>query len=183
MSSAGFIETSSGVCFYPLEPNEDDVCVQDIAHALSHICRFGGHSKAFYSVAEHCVRVSRALDAWDASPAVILHGLLHDASEAYLGDIVSPLKRLSIFSGYREVEEKLQRVICRRFGLPEKEPAIVRKADLVLLATEARDVMPYNPENWGALTEEPLAERITPWSAVEAERAFLIRFASFYGRV
>lgn len=178
-----FIETFSGKAFRPLTPNVDDICIKDIAHALSNQCRFSGHTKTFYSVAEHCVRVSQLLDVWGESPSTILWGLLHDASEAYLVDIPTPLKRTPEFAPYRAAEARLMGSICERFRMSPSQPKIVYKADAALLATEARDQMPFKVEHWGALTEEPLSQRITPWASDEAERCFLIRFASFYGRV
>ncbi len=178
-----FIETHSGVAFRPLSPAAEDIQINDIAHALSNQCRFSGHTHTFYSVAEHCVRVSQLLEEWGESPSTILWGILHDASEAYLVDIPTPLKRERLFDAYRVAESCLMRTICDRYGLARKQPAIVHKADAVLLATEARDLMPFKPEHWGALTEEPLERKIAPWSSAEAERSFLIRFASYYGRV
>ncbi len=178
-----FIETYSGIPFRPLTPNYEDVTVKDIAHALSHQCRFSGHTRAFYSVAEHSVRVSQLLDAWGEPPPVILWGLLHDASEAYLVDIPSPLKRERVFDAYRVAEDRMMMAVCDRFKMSRKQPKAVHKADAVLLATEARDLMPFKSEHWGALTEEPLAQTIVPWSSAEAERCFLVRFASYYGRV
>ncbi len=178
-----FIETFSGLPFLPLSPIPDDIRIQDIAHALSQQCRFAGHTRVFYSVAEHCVRVSQLLDFWGERRSVILQGLLHDASEAYLVDIPTPLKQSAEFAGYRTSEAHLQALIYDSFGLGVNEHLIVRKADAVLLSTEARDLMPFRPAHWGALTQPPLEARIVPWSSVEAERSFLLRFESFAGEV
>lgn len=175
-AALSFIETYSGIAFHPLAPNPESIRIADIAHAISNQCRFAGHTRTFYSVAEHCVRVSRLLDVWGHTALVSLWGLLHDASEAYLVDLPTPLKQSEGFAPYREAEMELMVAVCRTFGLPEKEPAAVRRADSVLLATEARDLMPFKPEHWGSLAEDPLEQRIVPWSAEEAERAFLIRF-------
>jgi hypothetical protein len=109
---------------YPLNPRVDDVCVDDIAHALAMQTRFTGHCRRFYSVAQHSVHVSHVCDRRDA-----LWGLLHDASEAYLSDVSRPVKRLPEMSEYRSAEQRLLAVICERFGLPEAEPPSVKRAD------------------------------------------------------
>jgi uncharacterized protein len=172
-----FIETFMGEAFEPLHPNPDQIWIEDIAHSLSLQCRFNGHTKEFYSVAEHCVRVSWLLEDWEEPTEVQLWGLLHDASEAYLTDIPSPLKQLPAFEAYRAAEEAVMWTVCNRFGLPWEEPEAVRFADQSMLATEARDLMPYVPEHWQSL--EGMAEasiRITPWEPREAKRKFLNRF-------
>ena len=180
-----FIETHTGAKFEPLDPSIELIRIQDIAHALSQQCRFSGHTSVFYSVAEHSVRVSRLLEEWGADPVTVLWGLLHDASEAYLVDIPSPLKRSPAFASYREAEAGLMRMICARFGLPGIEPADVRRADAVLLATEARSLMPFVPDHWGGLTEAALGQDIIPWPSEFAKREFVNRFVRFarYGRV
>ena len=89
----GFIGTFSGLRFWPLAPNLEKILVEDIAHALAHQCRFGGHASRFYSVAEHSVHVSQL-----CLPEHALWGLLHDASEAYLVDLPRPLKLLPEFA-------------------------------------------------------------------------------------
>ena len=99
----GFIGTFSGLRFWPLDPNPEKILIADIAHALAHQCRFGGHASKFYSVAEHSVHVSKL-----CLPEHALWGLLHDASEAYLVDLPRPLKLLPEFAPYREAERRLQ---------------------------------------------------------------------------
>lgn len=163
-----WIQTYSGRKFYPLSPRVGDIFIEDIAHSLSMLCRFNGHSRIFYSVAEHSVRVSKILP-----PNLQLWGLLHDSAEAYLSDIPRPLKKN--FREFREVEDALLEVIARRFGLSWPMPAEVVEADNRLLATEARDLMAPHPEPWN-LPFPPLAERIVPLGPAEAEAAFLARF-------
>lgn len=175
-----FIETASGRRFKPLEPNAGEIVIEDIAHALSHQNRFSGHTRVPYSVAEHSVRVCELLKMWGASPEVQLWGLLHDASEAYLVDIPQPLKHTEAFAAYRVAERALMVAVCVRFGLPVKEPHAVRLADSTLLATEARDLMPYRPEHWASLTTMPLPEPIRPWHPATARAAFLAAFKELY---
>jgi 5'-nucleotidase len=160
--------------FYPLEPRVEDVCIRDIAHSLSMLCRFNGHTKTFHSVAQHCVMVS------DLCPENRLWGLLHDASEAYIADFSSPLKNSGYFENYKQVEKQIQKVICQKFRLPNEEPAEIKRADLIVLATEARDLMsPVHSEF--RLDYEPLPEIIVPLPPGEAEQLFLNRFRELVG--
>lgn len=172
-----FIETYTGKRFRPLDPVVADICIEDIAHALSNQCRFSGHTKMHYSVAEHSVRVTWLLQVQGHDIRTQLWGLLHDASEAYLVDLPSPLKHSPEFLSYRIAEKELMFAVCERFDLPLEEPEVVRYADAVLLATEARDLMPFRPEHWGALKVKPLPERINPWTQGQAEMTFLKEFA------
>lgn len=161
-------QTFTGRQFWLLDPQLEDVCIEDIAHALALQCRFNGACLQFYSVAEHSVRVSRIV-----SPEYALDGLLHDAAEAYVGDIIAPLKRcLPDFGG---IERHIMRCVCERFGLLWPIMPQVKAADRVMLATEARDLMAPHPAEWVPLPE-PLIERIVPWTHVEAERRFMDRF-------
>ncbi len=171
-----FIETYTGRRFFPLAPVSDDIDIRDIAHALSQQCRFSGHTTEFYSVAEHSVRVSELLEEWGCSTEIQLWGLMHDASEAYLVDIPLPLKHTDAFAGYRVAETRLMAAICRRFGMSVAEPERVRTADVVMLATEARDLMPFLAEHWASLRSRPHPTKIEPWSPETAERVFLKRY-------
>ncbi len=148
-----------------------DIDLVDIAHALSHLCRWTGHTRTFYSVAQHSVLVADRVWVRTGAPALALAGLLHDAAEAYLGDLASPVKHSAIAAGFRKLEHRVQTVIAARFGLPRELPLIVHEADGELLATEARDLMPSTLE----LPHLPpaLAPRITPWGSVKAEREML----------
>lgn len=171
-----FIETYTGSRFTPLQPRVEDVQLEDIAHALSHQCRFSGHTRLFYSVAEHSVRVSRAVQKAGGSQEEQLWGLLHDASEAYLVDVPKPLKDSAFGELYREAEVRIMSVVCAAFQMVSEQPDLVTRADVWLLATEARDLMPYRPENWGELRFQALEERIEPWSPQAAEQAFIRRY-------
>lgn len=163
-----WITTYSGLPFFPMAPKAEDVRIEDIAHALSNLCRFAGHTRTFYSVAQHSVLVSRLCAPCDA-----LWGLLHDASEAYLCDIVSPVKRVPGLDGYRDIERQVQRAVATKFGLAPDEPASVRAADRVLLKTEQRDLMRM-PAGWDAPPES--IRTLTPMEPRAAESLFLRRF-------
>jgi hypothetical protein len=166
----GFIGTFSGIRFWPLLPNPGDILVEDIAHALAHQCRFGGHASKFYSVAEHSVHVSQL-----CPPEHALWGLLHDASEAYLVDLPRPLKQLPEFAAYREAERQLQRAVAARFGLPEDQPASVTETDDTMLWIEAHSLLGSMPVEAIRDTRPPF-EITDPLLPVEAERLFLGRF-------
>jgi uncharacterized protein len=177
-----FIETFTGGTFAPLDPTWANIRVEDIAHALSNQGRFSGHTRFRYSVGEHSVRVSEVLEAWGCAPWIQLWGLLHDAAEAYLVDLPTPLKLdAAIGPAYRKAEAKLMLAVCKRFSLPAGEPAEVREADVRLLATEVRDLMHGDRDYWKKIEALPLVERIRPWGADVAEFEFLRRFKMLGG--
>lgn len=163
-----WMQTVSGRQFWPIDPRPEDIFIEDIAHALSMICRFNGHCERFYSVAEHSVLVSENVPARDA-----LWGLLHDASEAYIADIVRPAKRF--IDGYKDLERNIMVAVCSAFDLPYDEPASVKRADNAILADEAAQIMGAKPKDW-FLPEPPLGVRIIGLQPAQAKRAFLQRF-------
>lgn len=162
-----WIQTYNKHQFHALDPRSGDFDIEDIAHALSLQCRFSGHTRVHYSVAEHSIRVADL-----CPPEHKLWALLHDASEAYLVDIPRPFKRLPEFAFYREIEAKTMEAICDQFGLPRECPECVHKADEVMLATEARDLMGPLVGTWH-LREAPLDEVVIPMSSLRAKAAFL----------
>ena len=135
----GYFTTFSGVKINPLDPEAWKLMnVKDIAHASSNICRFGGHCNKFYPLAQHCVLVSYMCDPEDA-----LAGLLHDGSEAYISDIVRPVKETEMFEFYRKIESKLEWDVVKRFGLKEPMPKSVKEADMEVVVWEAKNL--FNP--------------------------------------
>jgi len=166
-----WIQTFSGRKFWPLDPRPEDVDILDIAAALSKQCRFGGHCQQHYSVAEHSVRVAALVQN--------LYALLHDAHEAYLVDVPTPIKRN--LAGYERMAARVQATIHERFGLDEMLPAqasAIHKADRILLITEERDLMamqPHQPPGW----PEPLRDPIVPWAIETARVAFIRWFEEF----
>jgi 5'-deoxynucleotidase YfbR-like HD superfamily hydrolase len=174
-----WFQTFTGVKFNPNEATAEDIRIQDIAHALSHYCRFGGHTIQFYSVAQHLCMCHDNVKT--RSAVVRFQALLHDASEAYLGDVVKPLKVL--LKDYQKIEKRLEAVIAAKFGLPAELLPQVKEVDLVALATEKRDLLVSGPE-WELVRGiEPWKFRITPWPSTVAEAEFMRRFTYYYGVV
>lgn len=161
--------TCGGRYVTPLYPFEWEPDVDEIAHALSQTNRFTGHTTVPYSVAEHSVRVASLLP-----DELQLAGLLHDASEAYLGDMASPLKYHPFFGeAYRSAERALMRRVDETFGV-RTDHELVHHADRRMLATEKRDLLPDVPGEWLILRGvRPLTSRIEPWTAGRARAAFL----------
>jgi hypothetical protein len=179
MAPHGSITTYSGIRFWPLLPNPADIRIEDIAHALSNQCRFAGHSREFYSVAEHSVRVSQHCRPEDA-----LWGLLHDASETFLTDVPAPLKELPQFEAYRAAERRLQRAISTRFGLAPEQPESVGDADRSILGVEIRDLL--TSINASQSKRAPQKDKLAitaPWPPRVAEARFLSRFRELCRKV
>lgn len=161
------------------EPDEATFHISDIAHALSQICRFGGHVRQFYSVAQHSVAVSQMVPV-----EYRLQALLHDAAEAYCGDMVRPLKVLPSMKHYRDYETMMQSRLFDAFGVlcSEESRAAVKRADLEMLATERRDLMAPDHTSWPILDGIfPRHASITPLMPMAAETAFLKRFKDLAG--
>lgn len=173
---SGWIQTYTGRKFYPLSPCAKDVHPMDIAHALSMTCRYGGHAREFYSVAEHSVLLSFAV-----APEHALWALLHDAAEAYIGDMVRPLKHADAMSNYREAEVVLLWRIAERFGIPHAIPAEVRQADHRILHDE-RAVLFADHHEWESIAHlHPLGIGLHLWPPSTAKRKFLHRLHELHG--
>jgi hypothetical protein len=166
MHTEASIRTYTGRYFDILNPVVKDVSIIDIAHALSQLCRFTGHTSEFCSVAQHSIAVSNLVPKEFA-----LDGLLHDASEAYMADLNSPLKHSPEMSRYRTAEKALSKVIQERFGLGP-EPPEVKAVDIRMCATEMRDLM------GGAIYDgiHPFEFVVQGWPPEKAEQEFLRRF-------
>lgn len=178
------IMTYTGKQVRPLTPDPSTICIEDIAHSLANQCRFTGHTKSFYSVAQHSVIVSEICDYKDA-----MWGLLHDGSEAYLSDIARPLKsQKGLGDIYKEAEKNLMLAIADKFELYYvpysmkngeyilKLPKTVEWADDVLLRSEMRDLMPYGIRGAGNYEGDFLDYEIIPWMPARAEEEFLHRY-------
>lgn len=165
-----WMQTFTGRQFYPLDPRAQDVHPADIAHALSLICRYGGHVDRFYSVAEHCFLLSHAV-----APKHALWALLHDATEAYVGDMVRPLKHY--MADYCEVEDRVAWAIAERFKLDPTMPTEVKDADNRILLDERAVLMPGTRHPWVQDTNgtQPLDVLVSGWDPKYAEHMYIRR--------
>ena len=158
------ILTFTGKKFYFFDIKPESICIEDVAHSLSNLCRYGGHSKVFYSVAEHSIRCCDK----GSNPIARMWGLLHDASEAYIGDICSPFKsRLGIDTNWAHMhigtyEALIIKAIASKFDLPWPMPEEVHDIDKALLYEEIETL--WNDEPIITMTQK------------EAEQEFLFRF-------
>lgn len=184
-----WMQTYTGGRFYPLSPRAEDINPFDITHALSMLCRYNGHVDRFYSVAEHCVLMSQVMP----TPELALEALLHDGSEAYLGDMIRPLKHTEEMEPYKVAEAEVEYQIAVRFGLPLRGlaptgspharsytmPAVVKDADTRILLTERTALMSnYKPsDRWLMDGMEPLDVAIQAWEPAEAKSRYLHRLA------
>lgn len=129
IDSPGSMTTFTGLRVDPLNMEPEDVDILDIAHALSRQCRYNGHTGGFLSVARHSIWVAQRLQEKGFARRSVLTGLLHDAAEAYLGDMIRPLKHGELGEGYKVVELALERVIADTFGLYFPLPERILEAD------------------------------------------------------
>lgn len=136
-----YITTWSGQKFNFLNPEPTSIILEDIAHALSLQCRFNGHCDEFYSVAEHSVRVCHLVESFGMKRSIVLTALLHDAAEAYTGDVVSPIKKL--LPEFKKIEKNLEERIADRFSLIYPFPEIVHTADKQILNEEFESLKPF----------------------------------------
>jgi uncharacterized protein len=171
-----FIQTVSGRRINPFDPDPAEIDPHDIAQALSNQCRFGGHCRVFYSVAQHSVHVSDLVREDGGDPETVMAALLHDASEAYLVDLPHPLKhRSELGAAYRRAEAVLEEAIRERFSLVADMSGI-KPIDRALLATERR-AFTGDVWHWPELDGfEPLDLTLEPWEPAKAAREFLARF-------
>ncbi|MGJ7252885.1 HD family hydrolase [Morganella morganii] len=166
-----YIATSTGkhIDFVNITP--DQICIEDIARGLSNECRFAGQLESFYSVAQHSVYVSQIVP-----PEYALEALLHDAAEAYIKDIPSPLK--AMLPDFKAVEKRIEAVIREKFGLTHTISSVVHYADLVMLATERRDFEIDIENQWLLLEGIPSYEHIAiqPLTPPQAYHKFMERY-------
>jgi 5'-deoxynucleotidase YfbR-like HD superfamily hydrolase len=177
-----YLQTVSGRWVNPFDPDPEQLDAGDIARALGNQCRFGGHCRAFYSVAQHSVIVSRLVEERGGDADDAFAALMHDATEAYLGDMPHPLKHRSpLGAAFKAAEDGLEAAIRARFAIKADVPEI-KRADRALLATERRA---FSAETWHwpeLEGVEPLDLELTAWTPDEAARAFAERYAELDAR-
>lgn len=184
--AGSWMQTRTGIRFWPLDPRPDEVDIRDIAAGLARLGRFAGQTEMFYSVAEHSVHCARR--GYDAGGRVLaLECLLHDAQEAYVGDTVRPLKKF--LPDLVRIGDRIQAAVRSRFGLTAEAPPEVHDIDNRMLATEASLLLSraVNDEGldgaWWQRPEfgKPFPNAVLPcWNPVSAEGEFLDEFRSLY---
>lgn len=162
-----WIETYTGRNFWPLAPRVKDLDIEDIAHSLSNLCRYTGHTVSFYSVAQHCVLAS----SYSKFPR---WALMHDAAEAYLGDLSKPVKRL--VPQFSEAEDRILELVAQKWGLEWPMPDEVHVVDRRMFSTEWRDVR----RSIRHTTYEPYPDMIEPVGPGSAKGMFLERFGELF---
>jgi len=162
MSNGNWVQTFTSKAVHPFDIKIDEIDIEDIAQSLALCCRFNGHCRGFYSIANHSMRVAELLP----NPLKIW-GLLHDAAETYLSDIPRPTKQhlyhhVGECIHISDVENKILEAIAKKFNLVWPVPSEVKEADNIMLATEKRDLMGKPPQSWGKLPK-PLDKKIILW--------------------
>lgn len=172
-----WIQTRKGTRFDLLEPDPDALDIEEIAHSLSLLCRFTGHTRRFMSVAQHSVIVSEL-----TPPEHAFDGLMHDATEAYVGDVSRPLKRL--LPDYKQIEAGIASAISQRFSVSDPLPEAVKVADNISLLWERRDLMATPPESWSEETVLAMVpvQTLEPWPSEYAAAVFLRKFRELGGK-
>lgn len=166
-----WIQTFSGMKFYIFDPRPEEICIGDIAHALSFKCRFSCHCREFYSVAQHSLMVSELMeDRYGIDGG--LCGLMHDSAEAYIGDMVKPIKRMPFMDSYKAAENAILGMIYEKFQVKNID---YKSVDNVVLATEKRDIMSNCMHAWESLPD-PLIQKIVPRPILNIEQEFLNTF-------
>lgn len=173
-----YFAVASGKLISVLNPKPEDIDINTIAHSLAKQCRFNGHCSRLYTVAEHSV-LGAALAYEHYGEDVAKEFLLHDATEAYLGDMIRPLKRL--IPAFSEIEQGFWKAISERFNLPYVHSEAVHDIDNIMVTWEKRDLMP-NSGHWPGLPD------ITPYNLPDISKAvtydwdylFLLNFKAYF---
>jgi len=169
VAQATTISLQSGATLDFVDPRSSNFTIEDVAHGLANLCRYSGQCRRFYSVAEHSLYVS------ELSEDFKLAALLHDAAEAFVADLPSPLK--SLLPEYKRIENRIQRVIFDRFGLGKDIPPEVKATEKRMLAAEQAQIMPPGTTAWAEQEGiKPALILVRHLSPTEAKKLFLSRF-------
>jgi uncharacterized protein len=169
------VQTLTGHRFYVLDPEPEDIQIADISGSLGKICRFNGHPRIPYYIGQHCVLGSHVVEEQTHNLILALAFLLHDSGEAYLTDMVRPLKVMPELEAYRLASKRLDRVIEKRFNLPEGilDHQVIKETDNRMLFTEKRDLLVALQWDQSA---QPYDFKIKPWSWQKAQKRYLFRY-------
>lgn len=172
----GWLETFTGEQFHFLQPLAAEIHVEDVAHSLSQLCRYNGHTKAFYSVAEHSILICDwiAANFPGASQQVLRTALLHDVAETYLGDMSRPVKHQ--MPQFKELEHIIEGAAAERFDIELPFPAVVEECDARILVDEREQCMSDSGNEWGTDALEPLGVEIKFLDPPNVRRLFMERF-------
>lgn len=162
-----WVVTLSGQRFNILNPHPKDIRLEDIACSLARQARFNGHTRFFYSVGQHSCLGAQVSPTKDIAKQM----LFHDATEAYIGDLVSPVKRL--LPDFEIIEGRIHQAICEKFDLEMPSPKVIKQIDRRLLATEVRDLITQDLKSWGISEDEPYDFPVIPWPPEVTEARFL----------
>lgn len=176
----GWMETFTGKQFYFMRPTPEMIDVEDIAHALGKLCRYGGHTRRFYSVAEHCVHLAKWVIRQGGDAQLALEALMHDASEGYLVDMPRPIK--AKLSQYKAIEDVLSQAIALKFGLTYPNRHIIHEADSRILVDERAQAMSKSGNEWGIDGLTGLGVTLHFWTPEEAPARWLIAYRSLSSR-
>lgn len=178
-----WMETHSGLRFNYVMLDENAVTIDDVAHALSHMCRYNGHVRRFYSVAEHCVHLAQFVRARGGESGQQIVALLHDGAEAYLADVVRPAKRrLPEYMGLEGLIDATIALAFAEYGHTYPFPAWLKEIDTRILKDERAQVMNPSPHAWAIDDLEALGVRIRMWRPYKAKRMFLREFRRVTGQ-
>lgn len=172
------LETYTGLYLDYLDPDPADVCVEDIARALSMTCRFGGHVTRYFSVAEHAVNVAHYVENVTGDPLMALAALHHDSHEAYIGDLPTPLKK-DLGGKYRAFKDDIDRAVAAAIGIAPHlfEAETIKHGDALALAYEASYLKKSRGlgEHWGREEEieRPQNMLVLSLDPISAEHVFL----------
>ncbi|MFP5520737.1 MAG: HD family phosphohydrolase [Bdellovibrionia bacterium] len=162
-----WVITLSGKRFNIIKPDPESINIEDIACSLARQARFNGHTRFFYSVGQHSCLGAQVSPTKD----IAIQMLFHDATEAYIGDLVSPVKAL--LPDFEIIESRIQWAICEKLGIEFPLPKVVKQIDKRLLATEVRDLITKDLASWGIAAEEAYDFPIIPWPPEVTEARFL----------
>jgi len=177
--SQACFQTYTGHAFPLFDCKPADFIIKDIAHSLALLCRYNGHCRFHFSVAQHSWYVMECLKKvlHVESKQLLLTGLLHDAAESICGDMISPVKHHPIMRPYVDWINHIERVLAERFDIPFPFPPIIKRADNIMLATEKEHIVHLPPPRPWVIVEEPWFElEIEQWSPEVAEERFLQAF-------
>lgn len=177
-----WIQTYTGRAFHYADFRPSDICIEDIAHALSMECRYGGHTAWHYSVAQHSVHIYDVLSSIGQDPMTRKQGLLHDAPEAYIKDIPRPFKAF-LGNGYSVINDSIWQCICMRYGIGIDLPPIIKEVDLRLALDEKTELLCKGEKEWTGISAqfEPLGVVVPEWSPSRAKTEFMNRFRREFG--